>query len=639
MEQTNNNFPRFEKGQVLTSEALNNYFGYLDEQQRLTRAKLLGVGIIDGLETKLSGNKLTITKGTAVTADGYLIELKEDTTYNLIYEYDKKNMLAKQSPLSDAVDKDFETVLNNVKYVFYKDESDATRHNLSSTASNSMPKNWETDYVLALMVDFDSQDTITKCNELSCDIVQSNYQIEIRPVLINYSCIGKDYYINLNTPDVEESVKTTAKIVLNPKKPLSFYIDTYRQLQESIVSEINFQIFSILNAYKKFLFNTNVTGEIENATALLCLMEDIINKQKKSKSTRFSGYYLDFLIQLRTAIREFINTFLEFTWKYKKIPNDAKAFPRIVIIGFGDLRRQTRFWQGNSYMDDITILRKHFYRIVSMSESFYKNINNEDYVKSISNKELSGCYIKKGSKLGERDIPGFYVTKQQDGLCDNWQAHSHTESLLSYKNWLDKYEQIPILSDFSDYYLVFDNYYGRSLNEFNIAYNNSKVPGYSYKVHYIHIDSESGPDYFSINEDGYGLEKGHYKDMMDYVKDRSSKLNEEGSIFEKVINSIVNRQPINWKTNDLIELFSNIDYWLENPPVPNMEDMVYWNKDSADYLKRTKSFLSQFCDITDAMLMIGGCRAGGDLYVFYSGDKDKNGYGDNNFIALMVGTC
>ena len=132
MEQTNNNFPRFEKGQVLTSQALNNYFGYLDEQQRLTRAKLLGIGIINGLEYELYGNKLIIKKGTAVTADGYLIDLPEDTTYTMAYEYNpKSNMLAKCNPLTEKDDDDFKNVLNHVKYVLYKDESDAVLHKQS----------------------------------------------------------------------------------------------------------------------------------------------------------------------------------------------------------------------------------------------------------------------------------------------------------------------------------------------------------------------------------------------------------------------------------------------------------------------------------------------------------------------------
>lgn len=632
MEQTNNNFPRFEKGQVLTSEALNNYFGYLDEQQRLTRAKLLGVGIIDGLETKLSGNKLTITKGTAVTADGYLIELKEDTTYNLIYEYDKKNMLAKQSPLSNAVDKDFETVLNNVEYAFYKDESDASKHNLSSTLKTSIPSAWETNYVLALMVDFVSHDSITLCNELSCDIVQSNYQIEIRPVLINKTLIDEDYFVDLTTSEVEVSLdKITAGIKLNPQQPHKFFINTYQQLHDSITSAINDQIKIIITQCGKFLFNNFAASDIGNTTYLIYAMDTIVNHQYNSKNTHFSGYYLDFLIQLRTAIREFLITYHDFSWKYKKIPNNTKAFPRIVVIGFEDLRRQIRFMLDNSYMNDLTILRKHFYRIICMSNSFYSN--NEDCIKSISEKEFSGCYIKKGSKLEEREIPGFYDTTK----LKNWYAHSYADTAtISYKNWPEKYEQAPIISD---YYLIFDNYYGRSLYDFNQAYYNSKTPGYPYQIHYINVVTETWPDFFSINEVGYGLEKDDYKEIMDYVKSKSSKLNKEESIFENVINSIVYRLPLNWKSDDFIQLLSDIDNWIENPPDTGHEDDYFKNIYAVDYLDRTKRFLSQFCDITNANFMVGGCRSGGDLYVFYSGDNDESGHGKNNFIVLIVGTC
>lgn len=631
MEQTNNNYPRFEKGQVLTSQALNSYFGYLDEQQRLTRAKLLGVGIIDGLETKLSGNKLTITKGTAVTADGYLIELKEDTTYNRIYEYDKKNMLAKQSPLSDAIDKDFETVLNNVKYVYYKDESDATKHNVNPKSNVSLPSDWKTTYVLALMVDFVSQDSITQCSELSCDIVQSNYQIEIRPVLMMYSCIGKDYFTNLIDPKIEVSLdKITAGIILNLRKPLEFFDNTYNQLIASIISTINGQIRNIITTFGKLLFNNSAASDIGNTTYLIYAMDSIVSHQYNSKNTRFSGYYLDFLIQLRTAIREFLITYHDFIWKYKRIPNNVKVYPRIVIIGFEDLCRQTRFLQDNSYMEDLTILRKHFYRIISMSNSFYSN--NEDCIKSISKKEFSGCYIKKGSKLEEREIPGFYDTAK----LKNWCAHSYADTaLLSYKNWPEKYEQAPIISD---YYLIFYNYYGRSLNDFNTAYHHSKTPGYPYQIHYINVVTETWPDFFSINEAGYGLEKDDYKKIMDYVKSNSSKLKKE-SIFEKVIDSIVYRLPLDWGSDEFVQLLSDIDNWIENPPDTGHQDDYYRNIYAVDYLDRTKRFLSQFCDIKDANFMVGGCRSGGDLYVFYSGDKDESGYGDNNFIVLMVGTC
>ena len=43
-------YPDFVPDQLLTSEDLNSLFGYLDEQGRLTRTNLIGVGIVCGLE-------------------------------------------------------------------------------------------------------------------------------------------------------------------------------------------------------------------------------------------------------------------------------------------------------------------------------------------------------------------------------------------------------------------------------------------------------------------------------------------------------------------------------------------------------------------------------------------------------------
>ena len=47
--QDNNNYPVFEANQVLTETHLNKAINYLDEQDRLTRANLIGIGIVGGL--------------------------------------------------------------------------------------------------------------------------------------------------------------------------------------------------------------------------------------------------------------------------------------------------------------------------------------------------------------------------------------------------------------------------------------------------------------------------------------------------------------------------------------------------------------------------------------------------------------
>jgi hypothetical protein len=75
MEPIRNTYPIFEANQVLTKEHLNQVFNYLDEQERLTRANLIGIGIVCGLEIRY--DKMTqhvhLTKGCGVTSEGYLI--------------------------------------------------------------------------------------------------------------------------------------------------------------------------------------------------------------------------------------------------------------------------------------------------------------------------------------------------------------------------------------------------------------------------------------------------------------------------------------------------------------------------------------------------------------------------------------
>ncbi|MES2649715.1 MAG: PKD domain-containing protein [Bacteroidota bacterium] len=80
-------FPKFVADQLLTSEDLNQLFGYLDEQNRLTRTNLLGIGIVCGLHLQINAaqTEVTITKGCGVTSEGYLI-----TTTTKAYSQYKK---------------------------------------------------------------------------------------------------------------------------------------------------------------------------------------------------------------------------------------------------------------------------------------------------------------------------------------------------------------------------------------------------------------------------------------------------------------------------------------------------------------------------------------------------------------------
>ncbi len=104
-------YPEFMPNQVLQSGHLNALFEYLDEQNRLTRTNLLGIGVVCGLEVVPAGSgQIRITKGCGVTSEGYLVTLGEqngvisDVTYSSRRNYTVPERL-EYAPFYDAAAK------------------------------------------------------------------------------------------------------------------------------------------------------------------------------------------------------------------------------------------------------------------------------------------------------------------------------------------------------------------------------------------------------------------------------------------------------------------------------------------------------------------------------------------------------
>lgn len=71
----------FEENQILTAKQLNEFLEYFDDQDRLSRISLSGVGVVCGFETSATKKgTLVLTQGAAVTTDGDLIHLREKGT-------------------------------------------------------------------------------------------------------------------------------------------------------------------------------------------------------------------------------------------------------------------------------------------------------------------------------------------------------------------------------------------------------------------------------------------------------------------------------------------------------------------------------------------------------------------------------
>lgn len=91
MKLTQDKYPHFEANQVLTSSHLNQVFNYLDEQERLTRANLIGIGIVCGLnfnvETSGSTRTIHLTRGVGVGSAGYLLNEPDNIALVSYREY------------------------------------------------------------------------------------------------------------------------------------------------------------------------------------------------------------------------------------------------------------------------------------------------------------------------------------------------------------------------------------------------------------------------------------------------------------------------------------------------------------------------------------------------------------------------
>jgi hypothetical protein len=84
-----NDYPIFVSNQILTSSHLNQLRIYLDEENRLTRTKLAGQGIVCGLEVDYmaGARKVVVTGGYGISSDGFLMLHDETVEYTRYRDY------------------------------------------------------------------------------------------------------------------------------------------------------------------------------------------------------------------------------------------------------------------------------------------------------------------------------------------------------------------------------------------------------------------------------------------------------------------------------------------------------------------------------------------------------------------------
>lgn len=176
------NYPVFEADQVLTNDDLNQLFDYLDCQQRLTRTRLIGMGILCGLELSgdPSGAGIHISRGCGVTSWGYLV-LQEAITLGYYRSYGVPTTVPTEDQYAPFT-------LGTGKATLYEllSEQEFNKLNDSSavTALSDAPQGFVDDKVVVLYLEL-TEDNLKNCLTGDCDQKGIDVAITLKRLLIS----------------------------------------------------------------------------------------------------------------------------------------------------------------------------------------------------------------------------------------------------------------------------------------------------------------------------------------------------------------------------------------------------------------------------------------------------------------------
>jgi hypothetical protein len=178
----------FEPDQVLTDDQLNQLFNYLDQQNRWTRNKLLGVGIVCGLDIIQLPGIIEVTAGCGVTSQGYLIIMDTPQQYTYYISYtglDQPDDLPFTYPGNLPFYKPYNT--GKTIYQLLTDDdfnnADSDTKNSAQTISSANAANMLDAYAVVLFLEVNELD-LKNCDMFDCNNKGKQMALNVRALLV-----------------------------------------------------------------------------------------------------------------------------------------------------------------------------------------------------------------------------------------------------------------------------------------------------------------------------------------------------------------------------------------------------------------------------------------------------------------------
>lgn len=309
-------YPLFAPNQVLSDICLNQAFDYLDEQERLTRAYLIGTGIVCGLQIRYdpaeSPAVIHLTKGYGITSEGYLIIEPDDVDLVAYRPY---------TVPTDLLEDYFNFAKpEQVQELVTEGDDSSSSTSLSSTLESD--PDFLTDKVVLLFLELTSE-ALRNCTIDNCDDRGVEVKAKIRPLLVSNEEVFLKIPDSLLSYDLPEIV--IPRVHFDTPEKLRNCKEVYREfftrnIRHTPVIDLDKAISQASKKLKLIIPDFDDSG-INKFTDIFRFPEDEITSIQ---------YYYDFLRDVACAYHELREVLLP---ALEGCLPDTESFPRHLTLG------------------------------------------------------------------------------------------------------------------------------------------------------------------------------------------------------------------------------------------------------------------------------------------------------------------
>lgn len=292
-------YPVFEADQVLSQKHLNGIVSYLDEQDRLTRTGLIGLGIVCGLEVSYpASNQIKIGCGTAVTSLGFQINWEEK-----LFKYYHTVELSKNFLEPEYLDELYLDPIfkHSSKYQPIKNTIELLEETTTETDKVAIPNDFFANKTIMLLLETSLIDQ-KNCVSTNCDDKGKRLEFKVRPLVIDSTV-----YAGLLFPEFPK-ISSFKKLVL-PRYNVPFtniingtqVLDGFKKIfTDASITAISNQIATAFSGYSSLLINNPDFSILSNSKTKI--QQTITDNQ----DTLNIQYLWDWLFDIAAAYNEIV---------------------------------------------------------------------------------------------------------------------------------------------------------------------------------------------------------------------------------------------------------------------------------------------------------------------------------------------